>query len=84
MTPRQNNNWIPPRFWTVVIDTDVFRMMKLKLEGVHKKVYESFKSRALLGTEVPDLTLRSVTGETVRLREFHGRKHLVLEFGAVT
>ncbi|MBI4472109.1 MAG: hypothetical protein HY646_05535 [Acidobacteria bacterium] len=84
MTPKQNNNWIPPRFWTVVIDTSIFNMLKLKLQGVHSKVYASFMSRALPGSVIPGLPLQTIDGQMIRLSDFRGRKHLVLEFGALT
>lgn len=84
MEPKKNYNWIPPRFWTAPIDTNIFRMVKLKLQGIHNKVYSLFMNRALLGETIPDLTMRPLTGETVRLRDFRGKKHLVLEFGALT
>ncbi len=41
-------------------------MLKLKLSGVHKKVYEQFQTRALLGVEIPDLVLKTTDGEEVR------------------
>ncbi len=84
MTPKQNNDWVPPKAWTAFIDTNVFRMLKLKLNGVHRKVYEQFQKRGLLGDEIPDLVLKTTDGEDVRLRDYIGKKHLVLEFGAVT
>ena len=84
MRPKQNNNWIPPKFWTAPIDTNIFKMMKLKIQGVHKKVYNQFKTRAMLGELAPDLSLPTVDGQEIRLRDFLGRKHLVLEFGALT
>ncbi len=84
MTPKQNYDWVPPKPWTAIIDTNIFRMIKFKLNGVHKKVYEQFQTRALLGEEIPDLVLKTTDGKDVRLRDYIGKKHLVLEFGAVT
>ena len=85
MKPRQNFDWVPPRPWTALIDTNIFKMLKMKLNGVHKKVYDQFTARASLGEMLPGLTLRRLEGgEAVALHEFRGRKHLVLEFGAVT
>ena len=62
----------------------MFKMLKLKIQGIHKKVYNQFKTRALLGERVPDLTLRTLEGQEIRLRDFLDTKHLVLEFGALT
>ena len=66
MTPKLNNDWVPPRARTAFIETNAFRMLKLKLSGVHKKVYEQFQTRALLGVEIPDLVLKTTDGEEVR------------------
>jgi peroxiredoxin len=37
-----------------------------------------------LGDEIADLVLKATDGQDVRLRDYIGKKHLVLEFGAVT
>jgi len=84
MTPTQNYDWVPPKAWTAIIDTNIFRLIKFKLNGVHKKVYEQFQTRTQLGEEIPDLVLQTTDGKDVRLRGYIGKKHLVLEFGAVT
>lgn len=84
MNPKKNYDWIPPKFWTAPIDTNIFKMFMLKFQGVHNKVYECFKSRALLEEEVQELTLESLDGRKIDLRGFIGRKHIVLEFGAIT
>ena len=85
MELKQNNDWVPPRPWTALIDTNIFKMLKMKLNGVHKKVYDQFMTRLQLGETFPELTLKRLdTGEPVTLHEFRSRKHLVLEFGAVT
>jgi peroxiredoxin len=36
------------------------------------------------GDEAPDFELPSLDGERVRLSQFRGQKHVVLEFGAIT
>ncbi len=84
MLPMQNDNRVPPKPWTAPIDTNIFKLFYYKFNGVHDKVYQQFGKKAGLGDEVPDLTLKSLNGEEVRLGAFRGKKHLVLEFGAVT
>ena len=36
------------------------------------------------GDEAPDFELPTLDGEIVRLSQFRGEKHVVLEFGAIT
>jgi peroxiredoxin len=36
------------------------------------------------GDEAPDFELRTPEGEVVRLSDFRGQKHVLLEFGAIT
>ena len=84
MLPRQNDNKVPPKPWTAPIDTNIFKLFYHKLNGVHDKVYQQFGKKAALEGTVPDLTLKTLHGDEVRLGSFVGQKHLVLEFGAVT
>lgn len=47
------------------------------------------KTRAFIGVlhagdAAPDFELRTPEGEVVKLSDFRGRKHVVLEFGAIT
>ena len=84
MLPRQNDNKVPPKPWTAPIDTNIFKLFFYKFNGVHAKVYRKFGQVALLGEQIADLTLQRLDGREVRLRDFQGKKHLVLEFGAVT
>jgi hypothetical protein len=43
-----------------------------------------FKSVVKVGTKAPEFTLTSLDGNTVSLRDFFGKKHVLLEFGSVT
>jgi len=43
-----------------------------------------FKTRLRAGDEAPDFALRTLEGETVRLSQFRGQKHVLLEFGSIT
>ena len=84
MLPKKNSNKVPPRPWTAPIDTNIFKLLWYRFNGVHDKVYQLFEQRALLEEHLPDLTLTALGGREVRLRGFKGEKHLVLEFGALT
>lgn len=43
-----------------------------------------FKSYLRAGEEAPDFELATIEGERVRLSEFRGAKHVLLEFGSIT
>lgn len=50
------------------------------------KEFEASKFRGVPGPgeEAPDFELRTIEGDRVRLRDFHGRKNVVLTFGSAT
>jgi peroxiredoxin len=43
-----------------------------------------FKSSLRAGEEAPDFELPTLQGERVRLSQFRGKKHVLLEFGSIT
>jgi peroxiredoxin len=43
-----------------------------------------FKNSLRAGDEALDFDLPSVEGERVRLSDFRGKKHVLLEFGSIT
>ena len=44
----------------------------------------TFKTIARVGEEAPDFSLPTPEGQHVRLSEFRGEKHVLLEFGSIT
>ena len=44
----------------------------------------AFKAIARVGEEAPDFSLPTPEGEYLRLSEFRGQKHVLLEFGSIT
>ncbi len=44
----------------------------------------AFKAIARVGEEAPEFSLPTPEGEYVRLSEFRGQKHVLLEFGSIT
>ena len=44
----------------------------------------AFKTIARVGEEAPDFSLPTPEGQHVRLSEFRGQKHVLLEFGSIT
>jgi peroxiredoxin len=45
---------------------------------------DEFKNYIRAGEEAPDFELPTVEGERIRLSEFRGEKHVLLEFGSIT
>jgi peroxiredoxin len=43
-----------------------------------------FKSVVKVGAQAPEFTLASLDGETISLKDFIGKKHVLLEFGSIT
>jgi peroxiredoxin len=43
-----------------------------------------FKSALRAGEEAPEFELPTLEGERVRLSQFRGKKHVLLEFGSIT
>ncbi len=46
--------------------------------------FNSFKSHLRVGGEAPDFTIKRLDEGSVRLSDFRGKKHVVLEFGCIT
>jgi peroxiredoxin len=44
----------------------------------------AFKTIARVGEEAPDFWLPTPEGDYVRLSDFRGRSHVLLEFGSIT
>jgi peroxiredoxin len=45
---------------------------------------EQFEGGPKPGEMAPDFTASTLGGEKVRLSDFHGQRHVVLQFGSVT
>jgi hypothetical protein len=43
-----------------------------------------FKNSLRAGEEAPEFELQTLEGDRVRLSDFRGRKHVLLEFGSIT
>ncbi len=44
----------------------------------------AFMSSLRAGEEAPDFELPTLDGERIRLSQFRGQKHVLLEFGSIT
>ena len=45
---------------------------------------QEFKDGVRAGQEAPDFELPTLEGERVRLSQFRGQRHVLLEFGSIT
>ena len=45
---------------------------------------DEFKNSIRAGEEAPDFELATLEGERIRLSQFRGAKHVLLEFGSIT
>ena len=53
-------------------------------EGPVKKLYDNFTGILPPGTDFPETSLENTKGERVNLRDFVGKKHVVIMTGAIT
>ncbi len=53
-------------------------------EGPIKKFYADFPTILPPGTDFPEVSLENTKGERVNLRDFVGKKHVVIMTGAIT
>ena len=58
--------------------------IKRELSGRRKVRHKAFAERLLAGDPMPPVRLRTPAGEEVDLARHHGKKNVVVEFGAIT
>lgn len=46
--------------------------------------FKNFRNILPVGSRAPEFTAWTLKGEEVRLADFRGKSHLVLEFGSIT
>ncbi|MEE8238896.1 MAG: hypothetical protein V3R13_02270 [Nitrososphaerales archaeon] len=46
--------------------------------------FDAFKSHLRVGGEAPNFTIKRLDGGSMKLSDFRGKKHVVLEFGSIT
>lgn len=84
MEPRTDYRSRAPHPWRTLIEVDSLRLLKFKLSGLNRKVFGQFTSRALAGTECPDVPLTTTDGREIRTSDYFGKKHMVIVFGSIT
>ncbi len=70
-------------FWSVQY-IDVWKVLKRNLLGHRKVRKEAFKQTLRLGDPMPPVKLKSTTDDEFDLSQFHAKKNVVIEFGAIT
>lgn len=60
---------------------DLYNKHSYGQPGIEKANYDSV---AHVRSEAPDFSLLDLEGRQVNLRDFRGRKHVILEFGNIT
>ena len=63
---------------------DLIKTFKQKLSPEVRGLFRQFPDTLPVGAPAADFTLRTVSGETVHLSDYRGKKHVLLEFGSFT
>ncbi len=53
-------------------------------EGSRENLERLFRERLRVLTPAPDFTVQDVAGRQVSFSDYKGKKHVILEFGAIT
>ncbi|MFQ5894693.1 MAG: hypothetical protein ACE5JJ_02600 [Nitrospinota bacterium] len=87
MLPRAEYPDRPPGplfgFWSLLY-IDPWKMLKRQLSGFRALRKKQFIEKLRPGEPCPDFELERTDGSRFRTSDFRGKKHLVVEFGAVT
>lgn len=87
MLPRADYPDRPPTpffgLWSL-LHIDPWKMLKMQLSGRRAARRKEFIERLQPGQKMPDFELELTDGRRFRTSDFRGKKHLVVEFGAVT
>ena len=70
-------------FWSARY-LDTWKFIKFGLSGKRKIRHENFKKTLQAGDPMPTVALKTTEGVEVNLSGFHGKRNIVLEFGAIT
>ncbi len=84
MEPRADYPSLPPRPVDVMRQVSVLATARRKVSPRIRKLFRDFKTVIELGAQAPTFRLRTTAGEWIDTADFIGKKHLVLEFGAIT
>ena len=69
--------------WSVYY-IDAWKFLIRQFQGFRHVRKEAFKNTLKLGTPMPPVKLRATDDTEFNLLDFHGKKNIVIEFGAIT
>ncbi len=82
--PAGNYRNNPPGMLGHLRKVDLFKTLAHKLSRETRGLFRQFADTLALGTHAVDFTLQTVSGETLSLSDYRGKRHVVLEFGSFT
>lgn len=77
---RQN----PPGMLRHMKKIDILKTFKTKFSSRMRSQFKDFPASLPIGATAPDFSLDTTEGKRVSLRDFRGKKHVILEFGSIT
>ncbi len=84
MEPRADYPSLPPRPVDVMRQVSAVATIRRKLRPSTHKMFQEFREIVQLGSQAPTFRLQTTSGEWINTADYLGKKHLVLEFGAIT
>lgn len=82
--PRANYRKNPPGMLRHLGKVDLLKTLRYKLGTEGRDLFRRFPDTLPVSAPAADFVLQTVSGETVRLSDYRGKKHVVLEFGSFT
>ncbi len=84
MEPRADYPSLPPRPVDVMRQVSAVATIRRKLRPGTRKRFQDFRKIVPIGSQAPTFRLQTTSGEWINTADYLGKKHLVLEFGAIT
>ena len=74
----------PPGMLRHMRKIDILKTFKTKFSFRMRSQFKDFPTNLPIGAAAPDFSLETAEGKRVSLKDFRGKKHVVLEFGSLT
>lgn len=82
--PQANYRKNPPGMLRHLGKIDLIKTLRHKFSAEARGLFQQFPGTLPVGAPAADFTLQTVSGKTVSLSDYRGKKHVVLEFGSFT
>ena len=82
--PKANYRKTPPGMLRHLSKIDLIKTLSHKFSANVRGLFQRFPYNLPVGTPAADFMLQTVAGEQVCLRDYWGKKHVVLAFGSFT